>query len=189
MLDQIRGGSLRKQAHRVALKAETEPLFEPDRSEDARGIVLETACMQHADRAGPKIALPSVGVEQATELARIELYRYGIDRKVPPAEILFDRRRQNRRQDSWLRVGLSPGRRDIHLEPVWEHEPRRRKPFKHRQPSPIPVGHQPRESDPLPFHSQIKIQSDLSEQEVSNDTAHDIDLTALLIPELPNFSK
>ena len=113
--------------------------------------------MQHADRARPKITLPSVGVEHTTELPRIELYRYGIDRKVPPGEILFDRRRLDRRQDSGLRIGLSPGRRDIHLEPVWEPEPRRRKPFKHRQPSPIPVGHQPRKSDPIAFDREIEI--------------------------------
>ena len=143
--------------HGGALKAETEPLFEPDRSEDARGIVLETARMQHADHARPKIALPSIGVEHATELARIQLDRYGIDREVPPGEILFDRRRLNRRQESGLRVGLSPGGRDIHLESVWKREPRRRKPFKYRQPSPIPVCHQPRKSDPVSLYREIEI--------------------------------
>jgi hypothetical protein len=137
----------------------------------------------------PKIALPSIGVEQATELPRIELYRYGIDREIPPGEILFDRRRLNRRQNSGLRIGLSPGRRNIYLETVWEREPRRRKPFKHRQHCPIPVGHQSREGDPISFYRKIEIQSDVPEQEVSNHAAHDIDLTAPLIPELPNLSK
>jgi hypothetical protein len=145
--------------------------------------------MQYADRARTKIALPSIRVEHATELSRIELHRYGIDCEVPPVEILFDRRRVDRRQDSGLRVGLSPGSRDIHLEPVWERKPRRRKPFKHRQPRPIPVSHQPRKGDPVPFNGQIEIQSDVPEQEVSNHATHDIDLTAPLVPELSNLSK
>jgi hypothetical protein len=145
--------------------------------------------MQHADRARTKIALPSIGVEQVTELPRIELHRYGIDCEVTPVEILFDRRRLHCRQDSRLRVGFSPGRRDIHLEPVREREPRRRKPLKHCQPGPIPVSHQPREGDPISLYREIEVQGDVPEQEVSNYAAHDIDLTAPLIPELPNLSK
>ena len=131
--------------------------------------------MQHADHARTKIPLPSIGVEHATELVRIELYRYGIDREVPPGEILFDRRRLNRRQESGLRIGLSPGRRDIHLEPVWEREPRRRKPFKHRQPSPIPVGHQPRESNPISLYRQIKIPVLPLQQEIADDSADEVE--------------
>ena len=99
------------------------------------------------------------------------MYRYGIDREVSPGEILFDRRRLNRRQDSGLRVGLSPGRRDIHLEPVRELEPRRRKPFKHRQPSPIPVGHQTREGDPISLYREIEIPVLSLQQEIADDSA------------------
>src|SRR4029077_3318628 len=58
-LDQICGGRLREQTHGGAIKAKAEPLFEPDRSEDTRGIVLETARVQHANRARPKVTLPS----------------------------------------------------------------------------------------------------------------------------------
>jgi hypothetical protein len=178
LLDQIRGGRLHEQAQCGAFKAKIESLFEPDRSEEARGIVLETSGMQHADRARPKIALPSIGVEHATELPRIELYRYGIDREVPPGEICFDRRRLNRRQKSGLRIGLSPGCRDIHLEAVRKHEPRRRKPPKHRQPSTIPVCHQPRESNPISLYCEIEIQTLTLQQEIANNPADEVDEVA-----------
>jgi hypothetical protein len=189
LLDQIRGGRSREQARCGALKAETEPLFEPDRSEDARGIVLETARMQHADRARSKIALPSIGVEHATELSRIQLYRYGIDREVPPGEILFDRGRLNRRQESGLCVGLSPGRCNIYLEPVWKHEPRRRKSFKHRQPCPIPVGHQLREGDPISLYREIKIPVLSPQQEIADDSADKVQALSPLIREVPKLTK
>ena len=141
--------------------------------------------MQHADRAGPKIALPSRGVEQATELPRIELYRYGVDREVPPGEILFDRRRLNCRQESGMRIGLLPGCRDIHLEPVWEREPRRRKPFKYRQPGPIPVGHQPREANPISFYRKIEVPVLPLQQEIADDSADEVDGHPRLSARLP----
>jgi hypothetical protein len=188
-LDQILGGRLREQAHCGALKTETEPLFEPDRSEDARGIVLEAACVQHADRACSEIVLPSAGIEQATELVRIELDRYGVDREVSPGEILFDRRRLNRRQESGLRIGLLPGRRDIHFEPVWEREPRRRKPFKHRQPGPIAVGHQPSESNPISLYRKIEIPVFPLQQEIPDDSADEVQGHLTLVREIPKFTK
>ena len=120
---------MRNQARGDSLKAEAESLFEPDRSEDARGVVQETSCMQHANGAGPQIALPFVGVEHTTELPLVELYRDGIDREVPPREILFNRRMLNRRQEGWLRIGLPPGRRDINLEAIWKRKPRRPEPL------------------------------------------------------------
>src|SRR6266850_4238855 len=145
--------------------------------------------MQHADRARPKIALPSIGVEQATELPRIELYCYGIDREVPPGEILFNRRRLNRRQDSGLRIGLSPGRCDIHLEPVLEDQPRRRKPFKYCQPCPIPVGHQPREGDPISLHREIEIPVLPLQQKIADDSADEVQGHPTLIREAPKLTK
>src|SRR6185295_18376709 len=152
-LDQICGGRVRNQARGDPLKAEAESLFEPDRSEDARGIVQETSCMQHTNGASPQIALPFIGVEHTTELPLVELYRDGIDREVPPGEILFNRRMLNRRQEGWLRVGLSPGRRDINLEAMWKRKPRRFELFIYRQPSPVPVCRQPREGDSISLHS------------------------------------
>jgi hypothetical protein len=187
--DQIRGGRLRQQTEGSALKAETESLFEPDRSENTRGIVLETSCMEDADRARTKIALPSIGVEHATELARIELHRDGIDREIPPVEVLFNRSRMDRRQDSGLRIGLSPSCRNIHLKTVWEYQARCSKSFEHCQPRPKSISQQSRKGNPIPFHGQIEIQSDAPEQEVSNHATHDIDLTASLIPESANLSK
>jgi len=46
--------------------------------------------MHHADHAGTKIPLSSIGIQHATELVRIELDRYGIDCEVAPGEIFFD---------------------------------------------------------------------------------------------------
>ena len=57
------------------LKTKTQPLLEPDRSEDASGIVLKTSRMQRTDCARTKIGLPSIGIEHTTELLRIESYR------------------------------------------------------------------------------------------------------------------
>ena len=136
-----------------------------------------------------KIALPSIGIEQTTELPRIQLYRYGIDREVPPGEILFDRRRLNRRQDSGLRVGLSSGRRNIHLESVRECEPRRRKPFKHRQSCPIPVGHQLREGDPIPLYREIEIPDLSLQQEIADDSADKVQALPTLIRKVPKLTK
>jgi hypothetical protein len=113
--------------------------------------------MEHADRAGTKITLPSIDIEQATELPRIELYCHRINGEIPPGEILFNRCRLNRRQEGWLRVGLPPGRRNIHLEAIWKRKPRRRKPLKYDQPGSIPGCHQPREGDPIPFNRKIEI--------------------------------
>ena len=153
---------------------ETEPLFKPDRSEDASGIVLKTAFMQHADHTRPKIALSPIGVEQLPERGAIQLNRHRIDREIPPGEILFDRRWLNRRQESGLGIGLSPGGRDIHLESVWKREPRGREPFKYRQPSPVSICHQPSKANPVAFHSQIKIPGLPLQQEIADNSTDEI---------------
>ena len=74
-MDQVRGSRLHKKTRGGVLKAKPEPLFEPDRSEDASGIVLKASRMQHAERARTKIGFPSIGIEHTTELLRIESYR------------------------------------------------------------------------------------------------------------------
>ena len=118
---------------------------------------------------------PPYGVEHATELPRIELHRYGIDREVPPVEILFDRRRLNRRQDSGLRVGLSPGRRDIHLEPVLE-DSSRAVANRSNTASPAPYRSATSRAKAIPSPSTVRSRSQFSrlQQEIADDSADEV---------------
>ena len=80
-----------------------------------------------------------------------------------------------------MRIGLSPGCRDIHLESVREREPRRRKPFKHRQPSPIPVCHHPRKSNPVSLYRKIEIQVLSLQQKIADDSTDQVDRHTSLV--------
>ncbi len=68
LLDEIRGGRLCEKTHGGALKSKTESLFEPNRSEDARRIVAETAPVQDAECLRSQILPPPIGIVEPSEL-------------------------------------------------------------------------------------------------------------------------
>ncbi len=76
-----------QKARGSAFKTKPESLFEPDRSENARGIILETALVQDAKCPSLQIVPSTIGIIQSSKLLRVQLNRHGIDREIPAIEI------------------------------------------------------------------------------------------------------
>jgi hypothetical protein len=171
------------------LEGKTKSLSEAYRAEDACRIINETSFVQHANGLCLEIALPPKGIVQLPERGRIQLDRHRIDRKVPTIEILLQGSRCYIRQGSWLYVRLPAGRGNIYLETVGQNEPGRRKPFKHGQPCPVSVGYQPRESDAVTFHREIKIPIFSPQQQIPYHAADEIQGHTLLIRKGSKLTK
>ena len=161
---------LADQRCRVRLEVEAEPVLQSETAEDAGGIVLEGLVMQDPQQPLLQISRSAERIEEPEAALRIEANRQGVDREVPPRQILFHRTRRDHGQCPRLEVLLLAGGGQIDPHALAVDHCGGQELGMHLQPGLQSLGQMGRQGGRVAVHQQIQIANLSGQIEVSHGT-------------------
>lgn len=156
--------------------------------EDPRWIVTVRTGVEDPEQARLEVREPPVRVLQGTQALPADGDGHGVDREIPPKEILNQRARLDPRQGRRRGVPLAAG--CGHIQPPRGPGPGGKggcpKPGVDRTGCSEGLRQVPGKGDPRPLDHEVKIGARVSKAEIADETSHGIHLDANGFSYLPN---
>ncbi len=147
----------------------------PDRPEDARRVVFERALVEHTDRPGHQIALTVEGVDESTEVGRIQGCGDRVDREVAAGEIRVEAGEFDDRQRGRSGIRLAAGGDNVDLPAVAVADDCRSERTMGDDRALEGRGQTSSELDPVALDGDVDVEALLAEQDVAHRSADEVD--------------
>ncbi len=146
-----------------------------DRPEDPGRVLDEGQVVEDPDALRSEVAPASERVDEPAEVVALERGGHRVDREVAPEQVLPDRGVLHRRKRCRCVVELRPGRDDVDSLPVAVYDHRRAELLVWPNAPAELRGDAACEIDRVAFDCDVHVEALLSEEDVANGAAHEVD--------------